>query len=92
MHKTGTPVFAAAAQGIPLNHLALVANGAYARKSHRTKPKSRTVFNQLFPQVTAQSKQTETPVCQSYSERGIAVYVFFFWLRWVLVAAHGLFL
>ena len=60
MHSSGTPIFAAAAKGKPLRHLAVVVSRANTRESHRTVTKRKRVLNR-HPQGTAERKQAERP-------------------------------
>ena len=47
VHPSGVPIVVAAAQGIPLGCLALVARGAYAGGTHKTVTNGKRVLNQL---------------------------------------------
>ena len=62
LYTSGTMVFAASTQGIPLDHLALVARWACVPGSHRTVTTGESVLG-YHPQRTAQTvDRNTTPV------------------------------
>lgn len=60
MHTSGTMVFAAANQGMPLDRLALVASMACIHESHQTVT-NKNSFQPAFLQVTVLRQQIEMP-------------------------------
>lgn len=64
VNLSGSLIFEASAQETPLNHLALVASGAYTHWSHRTIPNGERVLNRittfahLLPPKRAQCKNS----------------------------------
>ena len=86
---SGAPVFVAATQGTPLDHLVLMASGAYIHGSHRTITNSSELFSQPTPpaQVTAQRQQTE-PHPQSFCEKCLSAYLHSCGLRGRLLLKH----
>ena len=49
VHTSGVPDFVAAAQGMPLDYLALVASRAYIHRLYRTVANGENVHNKLHP-------------------------------------------
>lgn len=58
---SGTLVWGATVQGLPLHPLALVASWAYLRECHRTITDRETVLTQLSSQGMAQRQHAGTP-------------------------------